>query len=185
MMQVSWIFADGHQLDPVVPIDAIKNIGPTWGGWRTWRTCGTDNVICNSLPKAKELLARNFQNSCNFYIPKHYFNDLGRPTKVNLYEGNFQESIDHSEDIVAAHLAVTGSDIILLVGFDLSIDQTISDQFKQHQVTTYHGLLRSIIANDPNVQWVCVDPPHPIDKAYQNLTNLTCDKMNNVLQLLL
>ena len=183
-MKISWIFADGYQLDPSLSTDTIKNIGPAWGSWRTWRSCGTDNVVCNNLTKTKELVERNFQRNCNFYIPKDFFNDLNRPANVNLFDGSFPETVSNAEDIISAHLASANSDIILLVGFRLAIDQTISDKFLRHQHVTYHGLLRSLIANTSQVQWVCVDSDNNLDKAYSELANLTCDNFQNVLQLL-
>ena len=111
-MQVNWVFADGHQLDPAIDIEKLKSIGPTWGSWRTWRSCGTDNVICHDRSKAEELLTRSFQTSCNFYIPKKYYQELNRPAGVKLYEGDFTQELDHIEDIIALHLIASTSDIV-------------------------------------------------------------------------
>ena len=185
MMRVNWVFADGYQLDPAVDITSVKGIGPTWGSWRTWRSCGTDNVICHDRGKAQELIKRAFQAVCNFHIPKKHYQDVGRPTGVKLYEGDFTQELDHIEDIIAMHLVAGASDIVLLVGFNLAPLTAPEDPFEQHKLRNYHGLIRSMIASDEVVQWVAVDHPAELDKAYQNLPNLTCDSMSNVLQLLI
>lgn len=184
-MRVNWVFAHRHQLDPTIDIDTIKGIGPSWGSWRTWRSCNTENVICHDRAKAQELIGRAFQSVCNFYIPKKYYQDLNRPVGVKLYDGDFVQELDHLEDVVAMHLVSNISDIVLLGGFDFSTLPQVADQFEQHKLRNYHGLIRSVIAANETVQWVAVDHPPELDKAYQNLPNLTCDSMSNVLQLLI
>lgn len=184
-MRVNWIFADGYQLDPSVSIEQIKSVGSTWGSWRTWRGCGTDNVICHDRAKCIDLISRAFQAVCNFHVPKSYYQDLNRPMGVRLYEGDFNMDIDHHEDIVAMNLVANVSDIVLLVGFDFSLGNPPTDKFEQHKIQNYHGLIRSVINSNQTVQWVLVDHPAKLDKAYQNLPNLTCDSMANALQLLI
>ena len=184
-MRINWIFASNYQLDPAISIDAVKAVGATWGSWRTWRNCGTDNVICHDRAKCLELINRAFQAVCNFYVPKSYYEDLNRPMGVKLYDGDFQHDIDHHEDIVSLHLVAGVSDIVLLVGFDLAEISPPEDKFEQVKLRNYHGLIRSAINNNQNTQWVAVDHPAELDKAYQNLPNLTCDTMENALQLLI
>lgn len=184
-MRVNWIFADGYHLDPSRDPDQIKGIGPAWGSWRTWRSCGTDNVICHDFGKARDLVGRAFHAVCNFYIPNKHFADLGRPIGARLYEGEFQHDLDHLEDIVAMHLVAPSSDIVLLVGFDLSPIPTDLDPHSLVKAKNYHGLARSIMVADPAVQWVLVDHPSAIDPVFGELTNLTCDQFDNVLQLLI
>lgn len=184
-MRVNWVFADGYHLDPTIRVDQIKTVGSTWGSWRTWRGCGTDNVICHDRAKCMELIGRAFQAVCNFYIPKSYYQELNRPMGVKLYEGDFNMDIDHHEDIVGMNLVANLSDIVLLVGFDLSLTDLPPDQFDRHKLKNYHGLIRSVIDTNQNTQWVLVDHPKILDKAYQNLPNLTCDTMENALKLLI
>lgn len=177
-MRINWVFADGYQLDPTVDVEKIKSVGSTWGSWRTWRSCSTDNVICHDLDKAQNLISRQFQNACNFHIPKKYYEQIGSPRNVKLYEGNFPQVPKHAEDIVAMHFVATISDIVLMVGFDLTKPLTTSDQI-------YHGLVRGAFTANSKVQWVLVDHSQNLNSAYQNLPNLTCDTMKNVLQLLI
>lgn len=184
-MNIGWIFASQYRLDPAVDVDAVKNLGPTWGSWKTWRSCGTDNVICHERGKAQELLDRSFHNSCNFYIPKEFYQSLNRPQGVNLYDGDYRSELDDIEDIVAMHLASATNDIVLLVGFDLSKPAPIQDRFERHKVENRLGLIRGIINKDPARQWVLVDHPNPMDLAFQSLPNITCDEMSNVLKLAL
>jgi hypothetical protein len=184
-MRINWIFADGYHLDPGRDPDQIKSIGPAWGSWRTWRSCGTDNVICHDFGKARELVSRAFHAVCNFYVPNKHFADLGRPIGARLYEGEFKHDLDHLEDIVAMHLVSTTSDIVLLVGFDLKPIPVDLDQHGLIKIKNYYGLVRSIIAADPAVQWVLVDHSNSIDPVFGDLPNLTCDEFDNVLKLLI
>lgn len=183
-MKINWIFAAEHRLDPSIDINQIKNIGSTWGSWKTWRSCGTDNVICDDLNKCRELFKRSFQNNCNFYVPKRYFADLGRPNGVKFYDGEFQEQLEDVEDVIAMHFLASMSDIVLLVGFDLRKPPPTDDKFVKHRIQNRLGLIRSILVNNAQTQWVLVDHEDPLDKGFQDITNLTCDKMENVIQLL-
>lgn len=183
-MRINWIFDESYNIDPTFNVDQIKNIGPTWGSWRTWRSCSTDNVVCHDRAKAQTLLERAFQAVCNFHIPKKYYADLGRPIGVKLYEGDFDYDIMTPENIIALHLAQKQSDIMLVVGFDLGPIVWPEDKYDIKLLKDYHGMLRSLIVSDMNVQWVLVDHAAELDKAYKNLPNLTCDKFENVLKLL-
>lgn len=183
-MRVNWAVATGYQLDPTVNIDLIKGIGPLWGSWQTWRGCGTDNVICHSAAKARELLDRAFQAVCNFYVPRSEYEFLKRPVGVKLYDGSYQQEVQAIEDIVTLHLCAAASDIVLMLGYDFGRMAEDLDRLDQHRMINQHGLMRSIISGSGQTQWVAIDHMKELDKAYQNLPNLTCDSMESVLQLL-
>lgn len=184
-MRVSWAIAEGHRFPLDVNLDQIKNVGPTWGSWKTWRDCNTDNVICHYRPKAQELIGRAFQAVCNFYIPKKYYQDLNRPVRVKLYDGDFEHDLDHAEDVIALHLAAAENDIVLMLGYNLTKLDPPADAYQKHKLVNYHGMIRSIVNNNPDVQWVLIDHVGALDKAYQSMSNITCDSMENVLKLLL
>ena len=184
IMRINWVVASTYQLDPAVDADAIKNIGPVWGSWRTWRSCATDNVICHESSRAHDLVARNFQTDCNFYIHEANFVKLGRPPGIRVYGGDFLQEVDSIEDVIALHLAAAQSDIVILLGFELTGIKGIDDTFELHKKKNYHGLVRGVIAAHPETQWVAVDHDKKLDKNYQTLANLTCDTFKNVLQLL-
>ena len=185
MMRVSWAIAEGYEFARDGELDTIKNVGPTWGSWKTWRGCKTDNVICHDRAKAQELIGRAFQAVCNFYIPKKYYQDLNRPVRVKLYDGDFEQELNHAEDVISLHLAAAESDIVLLLGYQLGKLDPPADAYEKHKLVNYHGLIRSTMNNNPNVQWVLIDHDGDLDKAYQNMPNLTCDTMDNVLKLLI
>jgi hypothetical protein len=182
-MKISWVFAAGYALDPAYDIEQLKKVGPGWGSWKTWRSCGIDNVICHELKKCQELVQRNFHITCNFYMPAKYYADIGRIPGVKLYEGEFQDAISDIEDIIAMHFAAD-SDVVLLAGFNFSTVPVPVDRLEQTKLRNRHGLIRTIIAAQKSVQWVAVDQTAEIDSAYASLENLTCDSMDNVLQLL-
>lgn len=164
--------------------ERIKKIGPAWGSWKTWTACQTDNVICHDLAKARELCHRAIQAVCNFYLPEKFFQPLNRPQGVQFYQGDFQQEAHDLEDVIALHLVADRSDLVLLFGFDLSTPVQSSDRMENHRITNRMGLLRQILASTADVQWVLVDPVGEIDSAFGSISNLTCDTLHNVLQLL-
>lgn len=183
-MRINWVFSAQFNPGPEIDLKSISNVGPTWGSYRSWRSCNTDNVVCHDKQKAKELLNRAFQAVCNFYLPKKFYQDLERPKGVKLYEGDYHEMVDDLEDIISMHLAASNSDIVLLAGFDLSTPGPVNDRLTQHRIQNRLGLVHKVIKDHAAVQWVLVDHPMPMAKAYTQLTNITCDTLNNVLQLL-
>lgn len=183
-MRINWVMASDYQLDPAVNADILKNVGPIWGSWRTWRNCATDNVICHDPSKAVDLIKRNFQKNCNFYIPESSLQIAGRPAGVHAYGGKFLHEVDNIEDIIALNLASAQSDIVIMMGFDLTTSIDTADKFEVHKRKNYLGLIRSLISTQPEIQWVLVDYDKKLDKSFKSIPNLTCDKFDNVLQLL-
>lgn len=185
VLMPSWVFASDYVLDPAVEVESLKTVGATWGSWRTWRSCGTDNVICHDFAQAQKLLLRGMASRCNFFIPQRDYQSLGRPTDVTLYHGDFDGEIDGIEDIVAAHLAAGQSNILLLLGFDLAKMPEIQDRHHRHRSHNRRGLITSLIRRDPKIQWVVVDHHDPLAADLGKLPNLTCDSLANVLKLLI
>ena len=183
-MNISWVLADSVLLDPLQDIVALKNVGAFWGSWRTWRSCETDNVICNDSVKANDLIKQNFQKNCNFYISNAVFQQLGRPEEVRLYEGAFTHDVDHQDEIVAVHLVTGTSDIVLLLGFNFTEHMPLADRLQEHRAQNYRGLIRQAIKDNTHIQWVLVDHPGELGKDMSNLENLTVDTMQNVLALI-
>ena len=181
-MNVSWVLADNIILDPLADLPTMKEIGPLWGSWKTWRACSTDNVICHDQKKVVELIKRDFHKSCNFYIPNNTWVDLGRPDPVRLYEGKFIDEFQ-PEEIIGMHLAAGSSDIVLLLGFDLSQKEKNPDKMVEHRAQAYRSLILHAIQDNPEIQWVLVDHPDPIMKMLETLPNLTQDTMVNALEL--
>ena len=183
-MRITWVLADETVLSPGQDIAQLKMIGSTWGSWRTWRAYGTDNVICHDVKKASELLKRAFQAVCNFYLPNEHYALLDRPMGVQLYQGAFVHDVVRQEEIVALHLAVSQSDIVLLLGFDCSESDPKTDRLEAHQEQHYQGLFRQVILDNPEKQWVLIDHDADIREGLQDLPNLTKDVMSNALTLL-
>ena len=183
-MNINWILSDRVMLDPTIDIDQLKQIGSFWGGWQTWRAYQTDNVICHTMSKASELIKRNFQLSCNFYIPNSVYLDLDRPDGVRLYEGTFKHDVDNHEEIVAMHLVADQSDLVLLLGFDFTEPNKHADKLLEHKAHNYRSLTRQIILDNVNTQWVAVDHPGEFRKDLRDLDNLTQDSLANVIGML-
>ena len=183
-MRITSVYAASYRPGAVLTPVKIKDIGSTWGSWRTWQSCDTDNVICHDLSRARELLKRALQAVCNFHAPQALYQDLERAQGVRWYQGEFREDCADIEDIIAMHLAAAQSDVVLLLGFDVSTPGVITDRLEQHRVRNRLGLLRGCIQNNSAVQWVLVDHAAAPDPAFMALSNLTRDSAENVLQLL-
>jgi hypothetical protein len=183
-MNISWILANGLIPDPELDLNKLKEIGPFWGGWQTWRSCGTDNVICNDFDRAQSLLVRKFNEDCNFYIPNTIYQKLDHPTAVKLYDGTTELDLENKEEIIAMHLAGSQSDIVLLLGFDWQLKPKIPDRLQEHRAQNYRTLIKQAIAENDQVQWVLIDHPLELMFELKNLPNITQDTLANALKLL-
>jgi hypothetical protein len=181
-MRVNWVFTDDMILDPLADTSVMKDIGSFWGSWKTWRSCSTDNVVCHNLRKATELVQRDFATKCNLYIPNEIYISLNRPQGVYLYEGKFVDDIQ-PEEIVAMHLAASVSDIVLLLGFDWTEQPKKTDKLLEHRAHVYRTLIKHVIGNNRETQWVLVDHAGEIMPFLSALPNLTQDSMQNVFEL--
>lgn len=180
-MRITWALADTALLDPTVDLVKLKNLGPLWGGWQTWRSWSTDNVVCHDTSQAVNLVSKNFHTRCNMYIPMPAYQSADRPLGVQLYQGDFHQLVDHPDDIVSMHLAAAHSDIVLLVGFDLSPRNLDHDKLAKHKWHNYKQYVLHIIKGNPDVQWVMLDHMPKIEKELEGLPNLLFDTLNNVL----
>ena len=180
-MRITWALADTAHLDPTVDIVKLKNLGPLWGGWQTWRSWSTDNVVCHDTSQAVNLVSKNFHTRCNMYIPMSAYQEANRPSGVQLYQGDFHQLVDHPDDIVSMHLASSSSDIVLLFGFDLRPRNLDHDKLAKHKWHNYKQYILHIIKGNPTVQWVILDHAPEIEKELEGLPNLLFDTLNNVL----
>ena len=178
---ISWVLSDSVQLDPTQDIAVLKDIGSFWGSWRTWRACQTDNVICHDQIKAAELIRREFQNSCNFYIPDTVYTNLNRPTGVKIYAGEFVHDVVRQEELVAMHLAATTSDIVLMLGWNLETFQPDPDLLTANRERHYRNMIRQAFVTYENTQWVVVDHANDLDKNIAALPNVVTDTLDSIL----
>ena len=181
-MRISWVLSDTAEINPAIEIEHLKNIGPFWGGWRTWRSYNTDNVICHTELEARDLVTRNFHARCNMYLQDSVYQKVDRPENVKLYQGEFHEMVDHPDEIVSMHLAAASSDIVLLIGFDLSPRNLDHDRMAKHKWHNHVQYVLHIIKGNPDVQWVLLDHSSEIEKVLKELPNLMFDSLNNVLK---
>jgi hypothetical protein len=184
-MNIQWVLADTLILDPTIDLARMKRGGAFWGSWKTWRAYSTDNVICHDMIKAQELIKREFQSTCNFYIPNSSYLSLGRPAGVRLYEGDFMgNDVINQDEIVAINLAASIGDVILLLGFDFSEASQLPDKLEDTKAKHYRGLVHQAIKSRPNVQWILVDHKSEIRDELSSLLNLGKDTFDNVLAIL-
>jgi hypothetical protein len=183
-MNISWVLANGLIPDPETDLQQLKGIGPFWGGWQTWRSCGTDNVICNDFDRAQSLLARKFNEGCNFYIPKTIYQQLDHPGRVKLYDGTTELDLENKEEIIAMHLSASQSDIVLLLGVNWQPQSKNPDRLLEHRAQNYRTLIKQAIVEHSQVQWVLIDHSPTLMLELKDLPNLTQDTLSNVLTML-
>jgi hypothetical protein len=184
-MNIQWVLADNLVLDPTIDIMRMKRGGAFWGSWRTWRAYNTDNVICHDKTKSEELIKRAFQATCNFYIPNSSYQALNRPQGVRLYEGDFMgHNVDNQDEIVAMNLAASICDIVLLLGFDWSEQESKKNKLEEVKAKNYRGLVLQAIKSTPHVQWILVDHKGEIRPELAELPNIGKDSFDNVLSIL-
>jgi hypothetical protein len=183
-MRINWVVADSTVLPPDVDVSALKDIAAIWGGWRTWRGCSTDNVICNDVTKAYELLKRKLNEQCNMYIPSSMYTQLDRPKNVQLYQGQFTFEIDNKDELISIQLVSGQSDIVLLLGFDWTEKSSSSDPLTEHRAKNYRRFVKDTIESNPTVQWVLIDHPDAVAPELAVFENLTQDSLENVTELL-
>ena len=140
-------------------------------------------MICHDQAKATELIKRDFQTRCNFYIPNSVYVAAERPTGVRLYAGEFVHDVIRQEEIVAVHLAATTSDIVLLLGWNLSRLRLNTDKLLANQEQHHRNLLLQAFKDYDQTQWVVVDHTGDLDLNLTKLDNVVTDNMAAVLAL--
>lgn len=183
-MRISWVVADGTVLDHDVDVEQLKHIGSVWGSYQTWRSCGTDNAVCSDSGRARDLLQREFQKKCNFYVPEDAYIDLDRPQEVRLFGGKFTFEIDHPDELIAMQLSASQNDIILLLGFDWQPKSKRADRLEEHRAQNYRTGVRHAIMDNPDTQWVLINHGEKLMDELKGLDNLTIDTLPNVLSML-
>jgi hypothetical protein len=179
-MNIAWLFAENTLLPPATDLQAIKNVAPIWGSWRTQRGYQTDNVICWDPVQATQLVAQGYGAICNLFIHQSVYEQLEKPDRVRVFGGEFVHSVDSADDIVGMHLVASAADVILMVGFDF-VEPKNSNESRMN----YLGLAAQVVQDHPKQQWVMVDHSPELAKPFAGQENITCDRMKNVLQLLM
>ena len=183
-MRINWVVANSTVIPPGIDVSALKDIASIWGSWSTWRSCSTDNVICNDVSQARELLKRNMNELCNMYIPNSLYVELDRPKAVRMFSGKFVFDIDNQDELIALQLVSSLSDVVLLLGFDWTEKPVSTDKLINHKASNYRRFIVDTIKSNPDVQWVLVNHTGAVMKDLADLTNLTQDALETVLELL-
>jgi len=183
-MRVSWVIADDAVLAPGTDPDQLKAIGSLWGGWRNQRAYQVDNVVCNDLRRTTALIQHGIHQRCNLFVSRTNHRTLGQPEGMQVYEGEFMHELDRQDEIVTLHLAAGQSDIVLLLGFDWQPQVTNPDALLELRAHNYRQLVRHVIQDNSEIQWVLIDHPPRLMPELANLSNLTVDTLSNVFELL-
>jgi hypothetical protein len=179
-MNIAWLFAENTLLPPATDIQAIKDAAPVWGSWRTQRGYQTDNVICWDPAQATQLVAQGYGAICNLFVHQSVYDELGKPDHVRVFGGEFFHAVDSADDVVGMHLVASAADVILMVGFDFTEPKNPTESR-----TNYLGLVSQVVRDHSKQQWVLIDHSTELAKQFEGQENITCDRMKNVLQLLM
>lgn len=178
-MNIAWLFAENTLLPPATDIQAIKNVAPIWGSWRTQRGYKTDNVICWDPDQARQLVIQGYSAICNLFIPQTVYEQLNRPDRVHAFGGEFIHEVDSQDDIVGMHLVASTADIVLMIGFDFGeVDNPTQSKIN------YLGLASQVMLDNSKRQWVMIDHHAKLAESFSKLDNIACDSMTNVLKML-
>jgi hypothetical protein len=179
-MNIAWLFAENTLLPPATDVQAIKNVAPIWGSWRTQRGYQTDNVICWDPAQATQLVAQGYSAICNLFVHQLVYDELGKPDGVRAFGGEFVHEVDSHDDVVGMHLVASAADVVLMVGFDFTEPKKSTESRNN-----YLGLAAQVVKDYPKQQWVMIDHSTELAKSFEGQENITCDRMKNVLQLLM
>jgi hypothetical protein len=177
-MNIAWLFAENTVLPLTTPVQAIRDLAPIWGSWRTQRSYQSDNVVCWNPDQAEKLVRQGYAKTCNLYIPEKVYQQLKNPNGVRAFGGVFDFAVDSVDDVIATHLVASVADVILMVGFDLEAKPNPTKSRND-----YIGILAHAIEHSGK-QWVIVDHHTDLAEPIQKLSNITSDLLPNVLQLL-
>ena len=174
-MNLNWVLAEHAVLASSVTGNSLNNTAPVWSSWRHVRGYQVDNAVCYNPSVAQQLIDQEWHKLCNLYVPDAVIQK--NPTSpVRAFAGSFDVNIPSQDDIVCIHLAAAQSNVVLLLGFDL--DSSTSEK------QTYIDLIYAVMDSYPTVQWVMIDPIGKPEPRFFELTNFTCDSIQNVLNLL-
>lgn len=177
-MNIAWVIAEHGVLPWSTDPHTLSNIAPTWGSWRHIRSLMIDNAVCYNTNLANQLISQGYWNMCNLWVPTQV-QKSNQPASIRAFGGSFDLDIASVDDIVALHLVAVQSQVVLLFGFDLSLIRDRSQRQKE-----YINLIKQTISDNPDIQWVIIDPLEKPDSMFDHLSNLSCDSFENVLNLL-
>jgi hypothetical protein len=170
-MNVSWVLAEHAILPANVSASTLNSVAPVWSSWRNIRSYQVDNAVCYHTGTANQLIDCDWHQLCNLYVSSE-IQQQTKKSPIYAFGGSFDFDIPSHDDIVCLHLAASQNQVVLMLGFDLTQNQTYAD------------LIYTTVSSYPDTQWVLVDNSNEPSAQLKELTNLTCDSMNNVLNLL-
>lgn len=174
-MNIAWVLAEHAVLLSSVTGNSLNTAAPIWSSWRHVRGYQVDNAVCYNALMAQRLIDQGWHQLCNLYVPDAVI-QKNPASRVSAFGGSFDLNIPSQDDIVCAHLAAAQSNVVLLLGFDL--DRSTPEN------QTYVDLIYAVMDSYPKVQWVMIDPEGKPEPRFFELTNFTCDSIQNVLNLL-
>jgi hypothetical protein len=182
-MRINWALSHVFVTCDDLDWQRIQNCAPTWSGAGK-KAITAQNTICSDPATCLQLLKSAAYTRTNIYVPHDFWQAQGQPAVARVFQGTPYPNIANVDDIIALHLAAAHSDIVLMLGFDFCLKPGAIDAKTAKVMQDYHGLLRSLIVNSPETQFVAIDQPEILSPSYQDIANLTCDTLQAVLTLM-
>ena len=140
-------------------------------------------IVSGIMQRGSTQSDENFnQNGRSYPIPI-LKREADKYKRVFVTERRALGELDHPEEIIAMHLVADHNDLVLLLGYNLT-EVTTQDKYQRHKQLNYQNAFRATLNTYPNVQFVLIDHSGDLDKSFKNISNITCDKFESVLQLL-
>jgi len=176
-MRVNWILGiDAPVLDSAT-VEGMKDVAPIWSGTSRMQPGVADNLVCHDLIRGELMLRKRYDMIYNLYVT-HRLQNLGIDSQASYYQGQFDGAITAIEDIICLHLVASISDLVILVGFDLETQAAAPEsEAKRNRL----GMIRQLMTNDQDLQWILVQDASGLDPAFGDLPNVSCDALENVL----
>jgi hypothetical protein len=182
-MEICWVVQKDYNPNLGIGADSMNNICTTWGSHTSWRQCNTNNCVVEDYTEARRLIDRQFNLKTNLWIHEENYDDLGRPEALSLHKITIDKTLQDADDLVALALAGARYDLVMAVGFDISLHNEITDKLALHEHKKYLSAIANIVRGFSQTQFVFIDLPADPSENFDGLENVTCDNIQNVLTL--
>lgn len=182
-MEICWVVQKDYNPELNIGAEKMKDLCTVWGSYESWRRCLTDNCVVEDFSEALRLIDRELNLKTNLWTHEENYDNLGRPEALSLHNITIDKTLQDKDDLVALALAGARYDLVMCIGFDISLHTEITDKLALHEHKRYLSAIANIVKGFDQTQFVFIDLPADPSENFDNLANLTCDNIENVLTL--
>src|SRR6056300_1168194 len=151
----------------------MKELCTVWGSHSSWRKCLTDNCVVEDFSEARRLVDRDFNLKTNLWTHEENYDDLGRPEALSLHKITIDKTLQDKDDLVALALAGARYDLVMCIGFDISLHIEITDKLELREHKRYLSAIANIVRGFSQTQFVFIDLPADLSENFDGLENVT------------